>query len=414
VIALIPARSRIAPRRATAALAALLLSITLMVTALAQGFGPAGPSPATGHSSIVASGLVSFQEGLSRWHVTRHTAETGGEPYQSGQVGFVIAENTPLLVTFQDSGLRSRLADGEALAVPAGTAFRVETFGAPDTFIFLQVLPEEGAPLGNSTDRIMTSASFDVATESYDADLLRDVLAEGEAWTMPGGAIPTTVFVLRGEVEVSNGRTTTLLEATDAAMFDGEVEVTAIADGSVVYAAYVGSTVPASATPEAATPMPATPLPATPAPGTPVPTPEPTAAPAEPTPEPTAEPTAAPADDGTDTDQDGLTDVQEAALGTDPANPDTDEDGITDGDEVNVWGSDPLNLDSDGDTLYEDGELLYGTSILNPDTDGDGLSDGDEVYLHETDPTNPDTDGDGFSDGWEIENNTNPNRGPAN
>jgi predicted lipoprotein with Yx(FWY)xxD motif len=57
--------------------------------------------------------------------------------------------------------------------------------------------------------------------------------------------------------------------------------------------------------------------------------------------------------------------------------------------------------------------LLYGTSILNPDTDGDGLSDGDEVYLHETDPTNPDSDGDGFSDGWEIENNTDPNRGPA-
>jgi cell division septation protein DedD len=335
--------------------------------------------------------------------VTRHTAETGGQPYQSDQVGFLIAENAPLLVTFQENGLRSRLADGEALAIPAGTAFLVETFGAPDSFIFLQVLPEEGAQLNNSADRIMTSASFDVATESYDADLLRNVLTEGESWTMLGGAIPTTVFVLRGEVEVSNGRTTTLLESSDAAMFDGELEVTAIADGSVVYAGYVGSTVPTVATPAPATPMPATPEPATPAP-----TAEPTAAPVEPTPEPTAVP-----DDGTDTDQDGLTDAQENAIGTDPASPDTDEDGITDGDEVTVWGSDPLNLDTDGDTLYEGGELIYGTSILNPDTDGDGLSDGDEVYLHETDPTNPDTDGDGFSDGWEIENGTDPNRGPA-
>lgn len=410
MIAHIPARSRIAPWRASAALAALLLSIALMMTALAQGFGPAGPSPATGHSSIVASGIVSFQEGLSRWHVTRHTAETGGAPYSSAQPGFVIAENTPLLVTLASDGMRYRLADGEAMAIPAGDAFTAETFGAPDTFIFLQVLPEEGAQLGNGIDRILTSASFDVSGGDYDADLLRDVLAEGEAWTMPGGAIPTTVFVLRGEVEVSNGRTTTVLEGSEAAMFDGEVEVTAVADGSVIYAAYVGSTVPALATPAPATPMPATPLPSTPVPATPVPTPEPTAVPAQ----PTAEPTAAPVDDGTDTDADGLTDVQEAALGTDPANPDTDEDGITDGDEINVWGSDPLNLDSDGDTLYEDGELLYGTSILNPDTDGDGLSDGDEVYLHETDPTNPDTDGDGFSDGWEIENNTNPNRGPAN
>lgn len=391
-----PVHRAISPGRATAAIIALLLSIMLMMTAFAQGFGPAGPSPATGHASIVASGIVSFEEGLSRWHVTRHTAETGGQPFQSTQVGFVIAENTPLLVTFEEAGLRSRLVEGEALAVPAGTSFIVETFGAPDTFVFLQVLAEGEAQLGNSTDRILTSASFDVPTEMYDADLIRDVLAEDESWVVLGGAIPTTVFVLRGEVEVSNGRTTTVLQSSESAMFDGEVTTTAIADGSVVYAAYVGSTVPAPATPEPAAPEAATPAAATPAPATP---------------EPEAEPEIV--DDGTDSDGDGLTDVEEAALGTDPNNPDTDEDGISDYDEVYVWGSDPLNLDSDGDGLYDGGELIYGTSILNPDTDGDGLSDGDEVYIYGTDPTNPDTDGDGFSDGWEIENGTNPLRGPA-
>jgi hypothetical protein len=395
-----PSHHAIPPRRASAAIVALLLSIMLMMSALAQGFGPAGPSPATGHSSIVASGLVSFEEGLSRWHVTRHTAETGAQAFQSTQVGFVIAENTPLLVTFEEAGLRSRLVEGEALAVPAGTAFLVETFGAPDTFIFLQVLLEEESQLGNSNDRILTSASFDVPTETYDADLLRDVLAEDETWTVPGGAIPTAVFVLRGEVEVSNGRTTTVLQSAESAMFDGEVTTTAIADGSVVYAAYVGSTVPAPATPEPATPEPATP--------------EPVPATPEPEEEPEAEAEPEIVDDGTDSDGDGLTDVEEAALGTDPNNPDTDEDGISDYDEVYVWGSDPLNLDSDGDGLYDGGELIYGTSILNPDTDGDGLSDGDEVYIYGTDPTNPDTDGDGFSDGWEIENGTDPLRGPAN
>jgi hypothetical protein len=391
-----PVHRAISPGRATTAIIALLLSIMLMMTAFAQGFGPAGPSPATGHASIVASGIVSFEEGLSRWHVTRHTAETGGQPFQSSQVGFVIAENTPLLVTFEEAGLRSRLVEGEALAVPAGTSFIVETFGAPDTFVFLQVLAEGDAQLGNSTDRILTSASFDVPTEMYDADLIRDVLAEDESWMVLGGAIPTTVFVLRGEVEVSNGRTTTVLQSSESAMFNGEVTTTAIADGSVVYAAYVGSTVPAPATPEPVVTEAATPAAATPAPATP---------------EPEAEPEIV--DDGTDSDGDGLTDVEEAALGTDPNNPDTDEDGISDYDEVYVWGSDPLNLDSDGDGLYDGGELIYGTSILNPDTDGDGLSDGDEVYIYGTDPTNPDTDGDGFSDGWEIENGTNPLRGPA-
>ena len=43
-----------------------------------------------------------------------------------------------------------------------------------------------------------------------------------------------------------------------------------------------------------------------------------------------------------DSDGDGLTDVEEQALGTDPNNPDTDGDGISDGDEVQN-GTDPLN-----------------------------------------------------------------------
>lgn len=386
------------PRRAIAAAAALLLSIAVLMSAFAQGFGPAGPSPATGHSSIVASGIVSLEEGLSRWHVTRHVAEAGGAPHAVQQPGFVIAENTPVLVTLQSNGLRYRLADGEAMAIVAGETFLVETFGAPDTFIFLQVLPEQVEPLGNSTDRILTSASFDVGGGEFDADLLRDVLTEGETWAMPGGTFPTAIFVLRGEVEVAASRNTSTLEGGESAMFEGDLEITAIADGSVVYAGYVGSPIPAPATPEAATPLPATPAPAT-------------AVPAEPTPPPAPEPTAAPVDPGTDTDADGLTDMQEAALGTNPAVPDTDDDGITDFDEINVWGSDPLNLDTDGDTLYDGGELLFGSSVLNPDTDGDGLNDGAEVYFEETDPTNPDTDGDGTNDGQEIQNGTNPLQG---
>lgn len=44
-----------------------------------------------------------------------------------------------------------------------------------------------------------------------------------------------------------------------------------------------------------------------------------------------------------DTDGDGLTDAREAELGTDPTLADTDGDGETDGDEVNFFGTDPLN-----------------------------------------------------------------------
>ncbi|MDD4101763.1 MAG: outer membrane beta-barrel protein [Kiritimatiellae bacterium] len=88
-----------------------------------------------------------------------------------------------------------------------------------------------------------------------------------------------------------------------------------------------------------------------------------------------------------DTDGDGLTDEEEAALGTDPFKTDTDGDGLTDYEEVKVHKTDPLN----------------------PDSDFDGLSDGDEVKKFKTDPLNRDTDNGGVADGHEVmEDKTNP------
>jgi hypothetical protein len=85
-----------------------------------------------------------------------------------------------------------------------------------------------------------------------------------------------------------------------------------------------------------------------------------------------------------DADGDGLTDDEEAALGTDPQDPDTDDDGLDDFEEVN------------------DGNDGYVTNATNSDTDGDDLSDWEEVNAGEdtflTDPTNWDTDGDGAID----------------
>lgn len=54
-----------------------------------------------------------------------------------------------------------------------------------------------------------------------------------------------------------------------------------------------------------------------------------------------------------DTDGDGLTDLQEAYLGTDPDDADSDDDGLTDGDEVFVYGTDPNDPDSDGDGMAD-------------------------------------------------------------
>ena len=96
-----------------------------------------------------------------------------------------------------------------------------------------------------------------------------------------------------------------------------------------------------------------------------------------------------------DTDQDGVSDEDEAALGTDPEDDDTDDDGLTDGDEVDIHGTDPLLDDTDSDGLSDGDEIdIHGTDPLLDDTDDDGLVDGDETDLHGTDPLDDDSDDD--------------------
>lgn len=115
-----------------------------------------------------------------------------------------------------------------------------------------------------------------------------------------------------------------------------------------------------------------------------------------------------------DSDNDGLPDVYELILGSDPNNPDTDDDGLPDGYEIYVLGTDPLKPDTDDNSVWDgdedfddDGltnlqEYQYGTDPWNPDTDNDGINDYDEIYIYGTDPLNSDTDGDGIKDGDEL------------
>ncbi len=85
--------------------------------------------------------------------------------------------------------------------------------------------------------------------------------------------------------------------------------------------------------------------------------------------------------DDTDTDGDGLTDAEEAELGTDPENEDTDGDGLTDYDEVEL-GTDPTAEDSDGDG-YNDGDEV---------AEGSDPSDAEDMIYTGGWPYNPDKD----------------------
>ena len=70
----------------------------------------------------------------------------------------------------------------------------------------------------------------------------------------------------------------------------------------------------------------------------------------------------------TDTDHDGLTNLEEFQRGTDPKNADTDGDGITDGDEALckvAYCTNPLLADSDGDGIRDKTEIQSGSDPTN-------------------------------------------------
>lgn len=86
---------------------------------------------------------------------------------------------------------------------------------------------------------------------------------------------------------------------------------------------------------------------------------------------------------------------------------DTDGDGMP-----NAWEilytpsldpqSDDAYQDADGDGLTNLIEFLVETDPTNPDCDDDSINDYEEIYAYNTDPNKWDTDDDGMSDAWEV------------
>jgi alpha-galactosidase len=120
---------------------------------------------------------------------------------------------------------------------------------------------------------------------------------------------------------------------------------------------------------------------------------------------------------------DGLTNLQEFQIGTDPNDPDTDDDTLQDGPETVGVGSrpatNPLKFDTDSDGLGDGAESNTGiwvsstdtgTNPTKADTDTDGLKDGAETrtgtYVSATNtgthPLNANTDGDNAGDWYEV------------
>ncbi|SET45427.1 lipase family protein [[Clostridium] polysaccharolyticum] len=116
-----------------------------------------------------------------------------------------------------------------------------------------------------------------------------------------------------------------------------------------------------------------------------------------------------------DTDKDGLEDYLEEYFATDKTLEDTDNDGLSDYMEIMKFKTEPLKMDTDGNGISDgeedadrDGisnilEVSIGTNPFKADTDEDGLKDALEVNVYKTSPILCDSDGDGLLDGEEVE-----------
>lgn len=82
-----------------------------------------------------------------------------------------------------------------------------------------------------------------------------------------------------------------------------------------------------------------------------------------------------------DTDGDGLSDEEEAKIGTDPNNPDTDGDGLLDGKEVNKYKTNPKDPDTDGGGIKDGVEVKYGADPLDADDDILSIKPGEKLIL---------------------------------
>lgn len=397
-------RSYRARSRGAIAMAVPTLAVALSVSATEIQAGAAEPAAVnvttavdptaapSANAAVAAHGIIELGAGPYFWQAAGVTI---AEPYSTAPDAARMLMSFAGSARSQVSGdLGHVLLPGHGEFVPAGASATITPMAAdpavPPSAAFLEVAVVAGEGEG----------SFAPGPGLYDLRLVRSVLAGGEQMTVPA---PISAFmnVAEGVVVDDAGAE---LAAPAGSVRSGVVTVTNLSSQPAIVVVVTLQPLPfivdagdvaeqwapGDNGDESADDEPQ----ATSAPTT--------AAPAPTTTQPAIDPTL-------DSDNDGLTDVDEIARGTDPYNNDTDGDGFWDGHEVNVTKTNPLKADTDGDGLddyLEAHDLL--TNALKADTDGDGLTDGQEWHTYNTDPKRADSDNDGFSDGAEVAAGTNP------
>jgi hypothetical protein len=317
------------------------------------------------HEQVIAQGLAIFDVAPAIWRVTRIEvpAEADAEAF-SGDISFTLQIEGSTIIRNEVTTKRAQIEPGEAFFMSAEDPYtRFAGEGGDSVAWVIEYLPEDADDADAGGEIVFKSEPIaEFPGGARDLELIRNVLFPGESAPLAPHEGQALILVTEGTVIASAGAGVSPINAGGGLLLTGEATLANNGDGIASYVVLaIGAAVPTAglddqetgATPEATQEA------------TEVATEEATAVATEAVATETPEAPTATATPSNDIDDDGLTNDEEAALGTNPENADTD-----------------------GDGLEDDLEVDY-TDPLNPDTDGDGFSDGDEDLIFGTDPNDP-------------------------
>jgi hypothetical protein len=326
---------------------ALLAVCSLVAMTIGIRPGPSGvfaqeaspvalPSAPESREEVIAQGLAIFDVNPAIWRVVELRPALFDEAESvTGDVSFTLQISGVTVIRNEVTLKRARLEPGEGYFMSAEDGYlryALEDNGSVAWSI--EYVSPDASDEDAGGDVIYKSEAIDqFPAGTRDLELIRNVLLPGESSALPSHNSPVLVLATTGQVELSAGPDASVtLSPGDGLVLPGDANVINNGDEAASYVVVVvGARVPdpgetLSSGDEEEAPA------------------DETAAPSETeTPEPTATATATSAPDR---DEDGLSDSEEATVGTDPTKADTDGDGTSDGDEVYIYGTDPLDSSS--------------------------------------------------------------------
>lgn len=309
---------------------------------------PFDPDTAT-HEQVIAQGLAIFDVEPAVWRVTEiEVPRAGNAESFAGDISFTLQMQGVSVIRNDLTAKRALIGPGEAYFMSAADPYTRRAGGSsPSIAWIIEYLPAD-TPDDDAAGAIVYQSDpiENWPNGARDLELIANTLFPGESAPFPDHVGPAMLLVTSGTVVASAGAGVTPLATGSGLVLTSDVRLTNNTDNLASYVVVaIGGRVSTPGLDDAESGE------------------SEESATEEATEEPEVEPTPATSPD--DPDGDGLTNDEEAELGTDPQLADTDGDGLTD--------------------LQERGY----TDPLNPDTDGDGYSDGDEELIYGTDPNDP-------------------------